>query len=260
MAPDPMEYQFDPAIDTRIANEFSTVAYRFGHSMVSPDLKLQVRQGTQGTMKLRDAFFAPDKMTEDPGMVDQLLGGLMHNPAQRMDQMINDDIRNFLFGEVGDGGFDLAALNIQRGRDHGIPGYNDLRQAYGLLRKTSFDSINAKRDVAARLAEIYDSPDSIDPWVGALAEAHIHGAHVGELAATVMKEQFTRLMNGDPFFYIGDPDLNSASVRDSIIDLSRFKLADVIRRNTNLSSSMVSVQAFMMPVQTINSIRVVMAC
>ena len=48
---------------------------------------------------------------------------------------IVDDVRDFLFGEPIPGGFDLATLNIQRGRDHGLPGYNAVRVAFGLVRR-----------------------------------------------------------------------------------------------------------------------------
>jgi peroxidase len=43
----------------------------------------------------------------------------------------------------GRGGLDLAALNMQRGRDHGLPDYNRLRVAYGLPAVSSFASISS---------------------------------------------------------------------------------------------------------------------
>jgi hypothetical protein len=51
-----------------------------------------------------------------------------------VDPLVVDDVRNFLFGEPGSGGFDLVSLNIQRGRDHGLPGYNDVREALEIGR------------------------------------------------------------------------------------------------------------------------------
>lgn len=114
---------------------------------------------------------------------------------------------------------------------------NHVREAYGLARKSTFSSMNPDANVATRLYSMYGSPDHVDAWVGGLAETHLPGAHVGELVATMLKEQFTRLMNGDPFFYRGDPDLENKAVRESILDLHNLKLADIIRRNTRLDIS-----------------------
>ena len=85
---------------------------------------------------------------------------------QELDNQINDDLRNFLFGPPGAGGLDLAAANIQRGRDHDLPGYNDAREAMGLSRIDSFDDPVFRDGVGDKLAQVYDHPDDIDMRVG----------------------------------------------------------------------------------------------
>ncbi len=140
--PSSLGYVYDPAVNASMGNEFSTAFYRFGHSMLDPNLLLVDNSGTTtGTLALRDAFFNPDFLKADPTRVDQLLMGLSVQQAQEIDTLLIDDVRNFLFGPPGSGGMDLAALNIQRGRDHGLPDYNTLRVAYGLAPVASLPTL-----------------------------------------------------------------------------------------------------------------------
>ena len=141
-----------------------------------------------------------------------------------------DDVRNFLFGDPGEGGFDLASLNIQRGRDHGVPGYNDARQALGLPRVESFADISSDQDIQRRMASVYDSVDDIDLWVGGLAEDQLPGAMVGQLISRLVKRQFEVLRDGDRFWY--QNHLNDEERR--MVDNTT--LADIIRRNTTIDS------------------------
>lgn len=117
-----------------IANIFSTAAYRLGHTMLSPTLLRLDDKGqpiAAGNLSLRDAFFTPWRLGAEGGIAP-LLRGLAAQLAQEIAPLVIDDVRNFLFGEPGLGGFDLVSLNIQRGRDHGLPSYNQAREDIGL--------------------------------------------------------------------------------------------------------------------------------
>ena len=221
---------YDPTVNPGIRNEFSTAAYRFGHSMLPPEL-LRLRKNGQpiseGHLALREAFFAPSRIINEGG-IDPLLRGLASNQAQEVDPYIIDDVRNFLFGPPGSGGFDLASLNLQRGRDHGLASYNDVRLAYGLSPAVTFADITSNPEHQNHLASIYRTVEHVDAWLGGLAEDHRPGAMVGELIYTILVKQFERLRDGDRFFYLNV--FSSYQVRK----LEATTLADVIRRNTTI--------------------------
>jgi len=218
-------------VNPGISNEFSTAAYRLGHSLLSPVLLRLEKNGKptpEGHLPLREAFFSPSRITNEGG-IEPLLRGLAANQAQEIDNFIIDDVRNFLFGPPGAGGFDLASLNLQRGRDHGIPTYNDVRVALGLVPALTFADITKNPDVRQRLESVYGSVELVDLWIGGLSEDHRPGAMVGELFYTILVNQFERLRDGDRFFYL------NAFPNFQISILESTTLADVIRRNTTIN-------------------------
>jgi len=174
--------------DASIRNEFSTAAFRFGHSMVSPNL----RQGLQ----LRNAFFQPGMFANNPALVDDLLLSLVNSRAREIDTCVTEELRSFLFNQPDtDVCLDLVALNIQRGRDHGIPPCNVVRQEMGLAPHATFASITTNGNLAQKLSEAYGGDvNMVDAWVCGLAEDHVPGGSLGELNTAVIKFQFEQLM------------------------------------------------------------------
>jgi peroxidase len=110
-APNPDNFSFNPAVDPRTSTEFSTVAFRIGHTMLSSSFRLESATGSEGTINMRDMFFNPGFFTGASQKVDWILKGFVVQAAQEIDNQVIDDVRNFLFD---DGCLDLVTLNIQR--------------------------------------------------------------------------------------------------------------------------------------------------
>lgn len=220
---------YKPATDTSVANEFSSAAFRLGHSLVSEVLWRLQPNGDQlplGHLTLRDGFFAPHRVTNEGGL-EPIFRGANAHVCQRLDAKIVDSLRNFLFGPPGAGGLDLAALNIQRGRDHGIADYNSVRSGLGLAPKATFADITSDTALQAALSSAYGGDISlIDLWVGGLAEDHLPGSQLGETFHTIVRDQFVRLRDGDPFWF---ENRMSPALQAYVKSLT---LADVIRNNT----------------------------
>lgn len=226
---------YKPEVDSRISNEFSTAAFRMGHSQVEPLIWRDGSDGEripQGDIAMLHAYFAPERLSE--GGIDPILRGLANFVQEPTDEGITSALRNMLFGKPGRGGMDLASLNIQRGRDHGLPDFNTFRQSFGLPAYRSLEEFAAGDEKLLRkLSAVYQDISQVDPWVGMLCENPTEGSSVGQTIGTVITDQFRRLRDGDRFWFENDPDL--ASWKDTIANT---KLMDVVRRNTEIGSEL----------------------
>ena len=226
---------YQPEVDARVSNEFSTASFRMGHSQVEPLIWREGADGEripEGDIAMLNAFFAPERLSE--GGIDPLLRGLASFTQEPTDEGVTSALRNMLFGKPGSGGLDLAALNIQRGRDHGLPDFNSFRQSYGLPAYESFAQLTGGDEkLAGKLASVYASVEQVDPWVGMLCEEPLAGSSVGQTISTALTDQFGRLRDGDRFWFENDPDL--AGWKETITNTS---LMDVIRRNSGVGSEL----------------------
>jgi peroxidase len=223
---------YDSHVDATVENLFTNL-YRVGHTLLSPSLLLVGNDGGPvlgGNIALKDAFFKPDFFIEGMG-IDPVLLGQATQRAQEIDPFVVDAVRNFLFGQPGQGGLDLVSLNLQRGRDHGLPSYNQARLDYGLDAVSRFSQISRNRQITAKLASVYRRVDDVDPWIGALSEDHVPGAMVGPLLQAVIGDQFARARDGDRFWY-------ERYLPQYLVEWTKKQtLAMVIKRNTAIGGA-----------------------
>jgi hypothetical protein len=167
-------------VNASLGNEFAVVGYR-AHSMIhgefeaigeaadytAPQLAAIEAQGVAAELDgdevefvipLNVAFGNPDLLRQVG--LGAVLHGLGGEPQYKNDEMIDNQLRSVLFqipvpGNEGcldgptlpacfKGVVDLGAVDIERGRDHGMPLYNDLRRAFGLPPKPQFTQITGE--------------------------------------------------------------------------------------------------------------------
>ncbi|XP_054466864.1 eosinophil peroxidase-like [Anoplopoma fimbria] len=230
---------YDEDVDPSISNVFATAAYRFAHLMVQPfmfRLNEQYQEDPDNPSPLlHKAFFTPWRIVFEGGL-DPLIRGLVGRPAKlnTQDHMMSDELRDRLFKFTSELALDLAALNMQRGRDHGLPGYNKWRKFCGLSQpknQKQLARVLKSNKLAKKLLNLYRTPDNIDVWLGGVAEPFVRGARVGPLFACLIATQFQRIRQGDRLWWENNGVFTEVQ-RDSLKDTS---LARIICDNTGIT-------------------------
>ena len=294
---------YDPTVNASLGNEFATVGYR-AHSFVRGDFTIEAAAGRYSPQQLsawaaqgvtvtrrgdRVRLVVPPSLALfNPDLVEglqlgPLLAGLGRQPQAANDEQVDDLVRTVQLRQCPDCPtvvFDITAIDIQRGRDHGMPSYNDLRAAYGLAPRTSFRAITGeateefpadaeltpgaeladpdsldfthlydrhgtevrpgeaavsgvrRTSTAARLKALYGDVSTVDAFVGMVAEPRLPGSELGELQQAIWRRQFADLRDGDRFFYLNDPALESIRQRFGID--YRHDLGDLVALNTDV--------------------------
>lgn len=222
---------YNKSVDPRISNVF-TFAFRFGHlevpSTVSRLDENYQPWGPEPELPLHTLFFNSWRMVKDGG-IDPLVRGLLAKKSKLMKQnkMMTGELRNKLFQPTHKiHGFDLAAINIQRGRDHGMPGYNSWRGFCDLLQPQTLAELGAvlkNEMLAKKFLDLYGTPSNIDIWIGGIAEPLVERGRVGSLLACLLGKQFQQIRDGDRFWW-ENPGVFTEKQRDSLQKMSFSRL------------------------------------
>jgi peroxidase len=225
---------YNPKVNPSIMEEFSTAAFRFGHTIISPTESKIANDGA--VLQVQDLIVAagePASTFSNFGGADALLRNLAQDTSQQEGVGIVSDLLNLLDANPNDVG-DLGAIDVERERDLGINTLNQTRAALGLRPYTSFNQITSDPTVAAELKSVYGSVNNVDLFVGGLAEnanTGDTGSMLGPTFTKIISEQFSNLRAGDRLYF--ENQGFSPALMDEIQDTT---LSDLILRDTNTTA------------------------
>nr|ABO52828.1 IP04158p [Drosophila melanogaster] len=224
--------RYSSKVNPTVANAFAAAAFRFGHSLVQNSYTRCDRHHNviNNNVSLHEEFQRGD--IGSAGSLHRLLRGLASQRALKRDEFITPELTNHLFQTPGfPFGLDLAAINIQRGRDHGIAPYSAWRVPCGLSPILSWDDFAnvVGPESAKRIGHAYRSVHDIDLFVGGIAERPVVGGLVGPTFACIIAQQFSNSRRGDRFWY-ENGGFESSFTPAQLHSLRRVSLAQVLCR------------------------------
>ncbi|XP_071035495.1 chorion peroxidase [Parasteatoda tepidariorum] len=226
--------QYDDTVQATLANEFSAAAFRFGHSMINSFFPQVSRGSNAAGDRLRDIFQFPFGLHR--GELEGLISGTTQSPGQKFDRYMVRDVTNHLYQQRGNAsGLDLASLNINRGRDHGVPGYTTLVEFCGGPQIRSWRQLDGlfQRGLRPLFQRLYEDVRDIDLFSGGMAERPNQGAVIGPTFTCIIGVQFYHLKYGDRFFFEHGGQAGSFTPAQ-LREIKKITLGKLICQNSNI--------------------------
>jgi Animal haem peroxidase len=151
-------------------------AYRFG------EISGRHTHGVLDTKEVADLFYSFG--VSHPGQV------VLHNYPE--------ELRTF--SDSDHGTVDLAAVDILRNRERGVPRYNQFRRCFGLSTAKRFDDFSDDPAIVDEIRRIYATPDDVDLLVGLYTERKPQGFAISDTAFRVFILMASRRLKSDRFF------------------------------------------------------------
>ncbi|CAI9737761.1 peroxidase [Octopus vulgaris] len=215
-------------INPAIRNGFGAAGIIYSHSGIRGLITIGETQNALSSLYYNaDVFYGE---TDAPTLVYR---GLTSDLAQEVDRLMTEDLTNRLVETAPGNGWDLAALNIQQGRDNGLPSYTAWRQWCGLSVPENFtDLVDHTEENQNLLSQLYENVADIDVWSGGVSEIQVAGGDVGPTLACITARQFQALKVGDRFWY-ENAGPNQLSL-DTLAAVRNVTMSRLICDNTNI--------------------------
>ncbi|PVD31012.1 hypothetical protein C0Q70_10288 [Pomacea canaliculata] len=211
-------------------------AFRFGHTLIPSFFSMGEVQVRLFTLFNRPKFVLNRRETS----IHNMCNGLMSDPMFHPDRFMGSDLVDHLFQDKNVS-LDLASLNIQRSRDHGLPGYNAYRGFCKLpVYKNFEDMYQQDPERAEMFSRVYDDVDDIDLFPGGLSEKALPGGVVGPTFACIIARQFHVAKFGDRFWY-ESTDGPGAFTADQLAEIRKMTLSKAMCYGSSIKTASVNV-------------------
>uniref|UniRef100_A0A6P7F5B2 Peroxidase-like n=1 Tax=Diabrotica virgifera virgifera TaxID=50390 RepID=A0A6P7F5B2_DIAVI len=190
-------------IDPSVSNAFATAAIRSMYSMHAENISLVDHNQKEISALAHHKYYNKPEIVTKHKHFDLILKGISNQAAQKISNFYSNEL-NSMFLADDNYGYDIVSLDIQRGRDHGLPGYNDYRKLCGLPKASNFkDFMDVMTNNSVNiLSKQYKHVDDVDLLIGGLLEKPLQGSLVGQTFSCILADQFVRTRRGDRYFYL----------------------------------------------------------
>ncbi|NWH91667.1 DUOX2 oxidase, partial [Aegithalos caudatus] len=246
------EYQgYQQHLDPSLSPEFVAAAGQFLATMVPPGIykrdtkcrfqDISVSGGSFPAVRLCNSYWS----RESPGLqqaedVDNLLLGMSSQIAEREDNIVVEDLQDYWYGPLRFSRTDYVASWVQRGRDFGLPTYNQVRQHFGLKPLQNWTNLapHLEPEVLQKIAALYaNNMAGLELIPGGMLEAD------GSLFSTIILEQFVRLRDSDRFWF--ENTKNGLFTEEEIREIRNITFHSVLTSVTSATSTDLQAHVFM---------------
>eukprot|EP00800_Vazella_pourtalesii_P008891 TRINITY_DN2278_c0_g1_i2.p1 TRINITY_DN2278_c0_g1~~TRINITY_DN2278_c0_g1_i2.p1 ORF type:complete len:1347 (-),score=312.94 TRINITY_DN2278_c0_g1_i2:157-4197(-) len=239
------------------SNYMSPTSWALFQKNLNPDLT-NYEESNLFALRTCNAFWNGPVYIREPKDIEPMLEGMASQLTEREDFIITEDLRGFVFGPLEFSRRDLMAVNILRGRDHGLPGYAAARKQFRLDPVTEFSQINLFRGFQTNITEhqvlreetlanlerlrvVYNNDlNTVDIWAGGLLETDFRGP--GTLFTAIIFDQFDRIRRSDRFWFQNElNELFTTAERDWILNIT---IRDLLQYVTDIDMSGIQADPF----------------
>ena len=234
---------YKPSVRAEVSNEFTTAAFRFGHTLIRNNFLRLNNDFTRADtpLSLRAAF---ENNTENFQFgIERVIYGLIGSESEEFDNAFSTNIIERLFIPPQTPGFqNLAAFNIQRGRDHGLASYLEYRKLCGLPNEKQvgsnpfsiFRNTITNPAIIDALQNVYGSPENhIDLFPAAISESNDGKGLLGRTFGCIMSRTFQALRDGDRFYY-ENKDIFSVAQQNEIRKMNMARVMCLTLRDADV--------------------------